>query len=163
LGISEVDPLRFGLRLERFLHAGREDLPDIDLDVAAQYRTALFTWVVRHFGQHHVARVGSWHRYGPRSALAAAAAAHGVPPAHVRPLVEALGDDLDRLGEPVTAEGLDVPPGTFPLEPAEWPKVLASARLLLGRPSELGTHPSGVLLTAQPVEDYAPLQKGRAG
>ena len=32
LEITDVDPLRFDLPLERFLHPGRADLPDIDLD-----------------------------------------------------------------------------------------------------------------------------------
>ena len=32
LEITDVDPLRFGLALDRFLHIGRPDLPDIDLD-----------------------------------------------------------------------------------------------------------------------------------
>jgi DNA-directed DNA polymerase III PolC len=161
LEISDVNPLRYGLKLERFLHAGRDDIPDIDLDFANQYRSGLFTWVVRHFGPGNVARVGSWHHYGPRSAFAAAAALHGVAQKDLRALSEALGDDLEGLGKDPEPAGLDVAPAAFPLEPAVWPQLLASARLLLKRPYELTTHPSGFVMTAEPTENYAPLQRYR--
>src|SRR5262249_24633064 len=73
------------------------------------------------------------------------------------------GDDVERLADAdESCEALAVPPPAFPLEPPAWPKVLASARLLLGRPHEFATHPSGFLLTAGPTEDWAPLQRSGA-
>jgi hypothetical protein len=39
LGITDIDPLRYRLPLARFLHAGRGDLPDIDLDFDWRVRT----------------------------------------------------------------------------------------------------------------------------
>jgi hypothetical protein len=137
LSITDVDPLRHGLRLERFLHAGRASVPDIDLDFASQYRSQLFTWVVKHFGQAHTARVGLWQKFGPRSAFAAAAAAHGVTPAQMRPLTEALGDDVERLADADdTCEALAVPPPTFPLGSCRVAmKIGACVFLVLGRPS----------------------------
>jgi DNA polymerase-3 subunit alpha len=163
LAITDVDPLRYDLRLERFLHAGRASVPDIDLDFASQYRSHLFTWVVKHFGQQHTARVGLWQKFGPRSAFAAAAMAHGVTTIQLRPLMEALGDDVERLSDAEEmCEALAVPPPVFPLDPPAWPALLASARLLLRRPQEFITHPSGFLLTAGPMEDWAPLQRAGA-
>jgi DNA polymerase-3 subunit alpha len=164
LGISDVNPLRHGLRLERFLHAGRADTPDLDLEFASQYRAGIFTWAVRHHGQDRVARVGSWHHMQGRSAFAAAALAHGVPKAHLRPLAESLGAELEALEvEGPAPEGLGVPPAAWPLEPAVWPRVLADARRLVGRPRELAAHPCGFVLTSEPAENYAPLQRGHGG
>jgi DNA polymerase III alpha subunit len=165
LGISDINPLHHGLRLERFLHAGRADVPDIDLDFAAQFRAGLFTWVVRHFGDAHVARVGLWHRFKGPSAFQAASIAHGVSKTHLRPLLEAAGAGVDQLdsGEGPLPEGLAVPPATFPLEPAVWPRLLADARRLVGRPHQLVAHPCGFLLTAQPAEDCVALQRGAGG
>jgi DNA polymerase III alpha subunit len=165
LGISDINPLHHGLRLERFLHAGRADVPDIDLDFASQFRSGLFTWVVRHFGDAHVARVGLWHRLQPRSALQAAAGAHGVAKAHLRPLLEAVGAEVEGLkaGEGPLPDGLAVQPAAWPLEPAVWPRVLADARRLLGRPHQLTAHPCGFVLTAAPTEDCVPLQRGAGG
>jgi DNA polymerase III alpha subunit len=58
LSFSQVNPLRHGLRVERFLHAGRISPPDIDLDVATHLLEPLLAWLVRHFGEARVARVG---------------------------------------------------------------------------------------------------------
>lgn len=41
LGITEVDPVRYGLMFERFLHEQRRELPDIDIDVADEQRPKL--------------------------------------------------------------------------------------------------------------------------
>jgi hypothetical protein len=103
-------------------------VPDIDLEFASQYRAGIFTWAVRHYGQDKVARVGSWHHTQGRSAFAAAALAHGLPKAHLRPLTESLGAGLESLesGEGPAPEDLAVPPAGFPLDPAVWPKVIAA-------------------------------------
>src|SRR5262249_62340488 len=89
LGIGELDPLRFRLRPERFLHAGREGAPDIDLDVADQCRGPLFTWLVRRYRKEHVARVGLYDHWREKRAFRAAALVHGL----AKPQLDALGED----------------------------------------------------------------------
>jgi DNA polymerase III alpha subunit len=49
------------------------------------------------------------------------------------------------------------------LEPERWPRLLADARRLLGRPMHLALHPGGVVITPHPVEDYVPLQWAAKG
>src|SRR5262249_16046292 len=56
LEITDVDPLRFDLPLERFLHAGRPDLPDIDLDFDWKVRDQVIEHVRRRHGPAHMAR-----------------------------------------------------------------------------------------------------------
>ena len=41
LGLTDADPLRYGLLFERFLNPGRSDLPDIDLDFCWRRRDEL--------------------------------------------------------------------------------------------------------------------------
>jgi DNA polymerase III alpha subunit len=60
------------------LNAGREGLPDIDLDLASQVRSRVFGWVLQRYGHEHVARVGSLERWQARSGFRAAAQAHGL-------------------------------------------------------------------------------------
>jgi DNA polymerase-3 subunit alpha len=76
--------------------------------------------------------------------------------------VPAGGDDLKGLVEADDAQPTEVPTG-FTLEPQAWPKLLASARALVGRPFELATHPSGFVLSERPVEEHLPLQRGPGG
>src|SRR5207244_2532663 len=55
LGLSPVDPVAHGLVFERFLHAGRSSLPDLDLDVPSHRRDELIDWTYRRFGDGRVA------------------------------------------------------------------------------------------------------------
>jgi DNA polymerase III alpha subunit len=54
-------------------------------------------------------------------------------------------------------------PSGFSLEAERWPRILADARRLLGRPHHLSIHPGGVVLTPRPTEDYVPLQRAPKG
>ncbi|MBV9126191.1 MAG: DNA polymerase III subunit alpha, partial [Planctomycetes bacterium] len=160
LEITDVDPLRFQLPLERFLHPGRADLPDIDLDFDWKVRDQVLAHVFRRFGPAHTAMISSHLFLQPRSAFREAAKVHGLSNEQVSRLLETLTnrvDDLLRQQPPVAT-----PPG-FPLEAARWPRLVADARLLLGRPHYLSIHPGGVVITPRPLEDYAPLQRAPKG
>lgn len=50
LGITKVDPVRYDLLFERFLNDGRQDYPDIDLDVEDVKRQSLIELLRREFG-----------------------------------------------------------------------------------------------------------------
>jgi DNA-directed DNA polymerase III PolC len=163
LGITDLDPLAHGLRVERFLHEGREDLPDIDLDLASQNRRPLWNSILTRFGKDHVARVGVIEHFGPRTAFTAAALAHGLTEAQAGALRDELGDDLESLSDGTDDGPLTLAPPGCPLEPAAWPKLVQAARVLLRRPRELSTHASGIVLSAEPVEHLLPVEKGPGG
>ena len=50
LGITNVDPIEYGLYFERFLHEGRSDLPDIDVDLCWIRRDEVIDHVYRTYG-----------------------------------------------------------------------------------------------------------------
>ena len=60
LGITQVDPLAWDLRFERFLSRDRTKPPDIDLDVAHDRRDELIEWLDTKFAAH---QIGSWATY----------------------------------------------------------------------------------------------------
>lgn len=68
LGITEVDPLAWGLLFERFLNPDRQSKPDIDLDFCYQRRGEVLDHVAERFGRKHVAQIGTYGTFGPRSA-----------------------------------------------------------------------------------------------
>jgi len=163
LGITDVNPLRFGLPMERFLHAGRVDLPDIDLDFDWRIRDAMIAWVFERFGLEHTAMISSHLFLQPRAAFRESAKANGLSTEQVSTLLETLDERVETLGEPVCGGPLGRVPRSFPLEPERWPRILEDARRLLGRPHHLSVHPGGVVLTPEPVENYAPLQRAPKG
>ena len=88
LGITDVDPLRFGLSLERFLHPGRADLPDIDLDFDWKVRDRVIAHVIRQYGPQYTARISSHLFLQPRSAFREAAKTHGLSHSQISRLDE---------------------------------------------------------------------------
>ena len=47
LGITTVDPMRYGLVFERFLNPGRKSMPDMDIDFADDRRDEVIDYVVQ--------------------------------------------------------------------------------------------------------------------
>ena len=54
LGISGVDPMRYGLLMERFCSPLRAQLPDIDVDVESARRTEIYERILEYFGGERV-------------------------------------------------------------------------------------------------------------
>ena len=100
----------------------------------------------------------------PRSAFREAAKLHGLSNEQVSELLETLSDRVEGLlDEGESPGGSRAVPPRFSLEPERWPRILGAARLLLGRPHHLSIHPGGVILTPEPMENYAPLQRAAKG
>lgn len=57
LGITEIDPLEYGLIWERFLNKGRGGLPDIDTDVPRSQRQKVLEYIRERFGAGNVAQL----------------------------------------------------------------------------------------------------------
>lgn len=72
MGITECDPIRFGLLFERFINPDRIDLPDADLDFMSQRRHEIFQYLYDKYGTDRVAGVSNF------SALAAASSIRDV-------------------------------------------------------------------------------------
>jgi len=60
LGITQVDPIKWNLRFDRFLSKDRTKPPDIDLDIAHDRREELIAWINTKFAAH---QIGSWATY----------------------------------------------------------------------------------------------------
>jgi len=68
LGITQIDPILYGIELARFMNRCRTDIPDIDIDVPYNRREELYaqigaTWT------NQVGRVSNYVMWKPKSAL----------------------------------------------------------------------------------------------
>lgn len=57
LGITEIDPMEYGLIWERFLNKGRGGLPDIDTDIPRSRRQEVLGYIRERFGEANVAQL----------------------------------------------------------------------------------------------------------
>lgn len=160
LGITEVDPLRFELPMERFIHPGRVDLPDIDLDFDWKVRDQIIAHFVRRYGQRHTTQICTHQFFQPRSAFREAGRVHGLSDEQISTLLTTLESSLSEL---MLTDTEPPPCRRFPLEVERWPRLIASARALLGRPHHLSVHPGGVIQTPGPIADHVPLQWAAKG
>ncbi|MBP8260575.1 MAG: DNA polymerase III subunit alpha [Verrucomicrobia bacterium] len=69
LGISNVDPLRYGLLFERFLNPERVNPPDIDIDFADDRRADVIRYVRDKYGRDSVAQIVTFGTMGAKSVV----------------------------------------------------------------------------------------------
>lgn len=78
-GITDIDPLRYGLLFERFLNPSRVTMPDIDVDFSDEGREKVLTYVREKYGSDHVAQVCTFGTLAARAAVKDAGRAFGIP------------------------------------------------------------------------------------
>ena len=90
LGITEVNPLQYGLLFERFIDINRQDLPDIDIDFQDNKRYLITKYLSEKYGENNVAQIGNISRLKGRSAIGRFAKAICIPESELEPLKEAI-------------------------------------------------------------------------
>jgi len=66
LGITEIDPIEYGLSFERFLNPLREGMPDVDIDFDSQTREKVLEYAARKWNAIPIA---TYSRYSHKSAV----------------------------------------------------------------------------------------------
>ncbi len=105
LGLTDPEPFGNRLLFERFLHEGRSDPPDIDLDLDSEGRDEVRDELVRRHGRHGAAVAATANTLSLRGAVRVAARALGHPPEEINRLsrhVPTRFMDRDRLLNPVS-------------------------------------------------------------
>ena len=74
IGITEIDPIEYGLIFERFYNAGRNtgghiSLPDIDVDVPAEKRDDVIAYIKSKYGEDNVSQMITFNKLQGRAAL----------------------------------------------------------------------------------------------
>src|SRR5438105_11851469 len=69
LGITDIDPLQFGLIFERFLNPERVSPPDIDVDFCEARRGEVLDYVRRKYGERRVSQIITFGKLKARSVV----------------------------------------------------------------------------------------------
>ncbi len=77
LGITDINPLTYGLLFERFLNPERIQMPDIDIDFADTRRDEVLAYARQKYGEDRVARIITFGTMAARAALRDAGRAMG--------------------------------------------------------------------------------------
>ncbi len=155
LGITDIDPIRFGLIFERFINPERLDLPDIDLDFMTSRRQEVVTWLVSHYGEDQVAGISNYSRLGAASALRQVASAHNVP-AHEFSISKQLQDDVS------LEDSAQLTPDIESFS-SRYPDVWTQACQLQGAMRNYSQHAAGIIVAGEPVSNRAVVDTHKEG
>jgi error-prone DNA polymerase len=167
LGISDVDPVRYGLLMERFLSPLRVQLPDIDIDVESARRMEVYDAVIERFGASRVSCISMMDTYRVRHAIRDVGAALGLPPAEVDAVAKAFPHiranqvhaalhDLPELRASRLGSKRSGGSGDLDL-------MFDLVARLDGLPRHIALHPCGVLLSDATLLDRTPVESSYLG
>jgi DNA polymerase-3 subunit alpha len=161
LGITDLDPIKYGLLFERFMNPGRKSMPDIDIDFCFERRGEIIDYVTKKYGSDNVAQIIT---FGSMQAKAA-----------VRDVGRAMGMDypqVDRIAKLIPNEigitieqALSVEPQlreAFEFDKAA-KQLLSTAQVLEGLNRHASIHAAGVVIADKPLTEYVPLFKSSDG
>ena len=155
LRISDVNPVDYGLIMERFLHQYRADLPDIDIDVESHRREEIQRDLIKTWGANRITGLAMVGTFRSRGAIREVGKALGLPDHEINLAAKALprtrASRITQLARTLPeAQGLG-------LEAPHMDHLLRMAARLDGIPRHLALHPCGLILADADLGDIAPL------
>ena len=156
LGITTVDPIKYGLIFERFLNPERVSMPDIDIDFAPNGRQKIIDYVVEKYGEGQVAQIITFGTMKAKLAIRDVGRALDIPYAEVDKVAKLVPFDLKMT----ISKALDISTELHALyeNDPQIKELLDTSMALEGLPRHASTHAAGVVITSEPIVNYAPLQ-----
>jgi len=153
LGITEVDPGRMAMLVERFISKERDEPPDIDVDFEHERREEVIQYIYEKYGRERAAIAATVITYRPRSALRDVGKALGLSELQVGRLARSMqwwdGKRVD--DSRVLEAGLD------PESPII-KRLLYLVGELLGFPRHLSQHVGGFVISNGPLSELVPIE-----
>jgi error-prone DNA polymerase len=152
LGVTEVDPSRGELLMERFISRERNEPPDIDIDFEHERREEVIQYIYRKYGRDRTALTATVISYRPRSALRDMAKVLGLDTVQAERLSGAMQWwDTSVDEERVREAGFE--PGNPQLK-----LLLDLAGQLQGFPRHLSQHVGGFVISQGLLEELVPIE-----
>ena len=153
LGITEVDPGRMAMLVERFISKERNEPPDIDVDFEHERREEVIQYIYEKYSRERAALAATVVTYRPRSALRDVGKALGLSGLQIDKLARSMqwwdGKEVD--DSRVIEAGLD------PESPVIR-RLLYLVRQLIGFPRHLSQHVGGFVISNGPLSELVPVE-----
>jgi error-prone DNA polymerase len=153
LGVTEVDPARMNLLVERFISKERNEPPDIDVDFEHERREEVIQYLYAKYGRERAALAATVICYRGKSAVRDVAKALGLPLDQVEKLSAIFGrwDGETSLDERLREHGFD--PHSAVLR-----RVMKLTAELLDMPRHLSQHVGGFVISDAPLSELVPVE-----
>jgi DNA polymerase-3 subunit alpha len=154
LGITNIEPTRWGLIFERFLNPERITMPDIDIDFCFERREEVIDYVRNKYGKEHVAQIITFGTMAARASVRDVGRVLNVP-----------YNEVDRIAKliPPNSSIEEALQNSQELQNlvennAQAKKIIDIAKRIEGHARHASIHAAGIVISKDPLMEYVPLQ-----
>ena len=159
LGITHVNPLKYGLLFERFLNPDRISMPDFDVDFEPTGIERVLAYICDKYGHDSVCRIITFGSLQARGAIRDIGRVYGIPYSKSDRLSKLIPQDAKKLKDAVDASS-EIQHVLATDE--DMNKVVSIAEKLEGSIRNLGQHACGVVIGDRPTTKIAPVYRDPA-
>jgi DNA polymerase-3 subunit alpha len=160
LGITDIDPLAYGLLFERFLNPERVSMPDIDIDFCYERRSRLLDYVGIRYGKDCVAQIITFGTLLARAVVRDVGRVMGLSYSEVDRIAKMIPHTVGHsicLKEALE-ENLDLKASYN--SDSRIKRLIDTATKLEGLSRHASTHAAGVVISDKPLIERIPLARG---
>ncbi len=155
LGITDIDPIRYGLIFERFLNPERISMPDFDIDFDYEKRQDVIDYVSEKYGADHVSQIITFGTMAAKMVIRDVGRVLDFPYAEADRIAKMIPNELHIT----IAKAMEMNQELKNLydDNPDVKKLLDIAMALEGMPRQASTHACGIIIAREPVVNYVPL------
>ena len=154
-GITELDPLRYGLLFERFLHTQRVSLPDFDIDFCVDGRDRVIEYVADRYGRDQVAQIITFGTMAAKAVVRDVGRVLGMTYGFVDQVAKLIPFEVGMTLEKALKQE-ELLSRRYRDE-GEIQELIDNAKQLEGIARNVGTHAGGVVIAPRALSEYTPL------
>ncbi|MFM8809205.1 MAG: DNA polymerase III subunit alpha, partial [Chthoniobacterales bacterium] len=159
LGITDLDPVRYGLIFERFLNPERVSPPDIDVDFCQSRRGEVIEYVRQKYGERCVSQIVTFNQLGAKSVVRDVARVLGLSYGDGDRIAKMIPNELNITLQSAQEKNPDLK-SAIESEPVT--RQLWSYSLVLeGLSRNAGIHAAGVVIGDRDLSETIPLCRGK--
>jgi DNA polymerase-3 subunit alpha len=158
LGITDLDPLRFGLIFERFLNPERVSPPDIDVDFCQNRRGEVIEYVRGKYGLRAVSQIITFGTLGAKSVIRDVGRVIGLSYSEADRIAKMIPNELGITLKSALEKNPELKQAVETEENTQ--QLWGHATVLEGLTRNTGIHAAGVVIGDRPLDDYIPLCRG---
>ncbi|MBU0712601.1 DNA polymerase III subunit alpha [bacterium] len=155
LFITQVDPIKYNLVFERFIHPERVDMPDIDVDFPWDERDGILDYIFKKYSNERTAMVSSQVFMQPRSAIREVSKVYGLSNEEIKSVTKRIGyfarktQLLDWIRSDPRFKNLDLDDTLL--------QIIQQSEKIVGVFRTPSVHPGGIIIVPDEIRKYAPV------
>lgn len=161
LGITDLDPLRYGLIFERLLNPERVSMPDLDIDFCMEGRERVIAHVAERYGHDAVSQIVTFGTMAARLVVRDVARAQDKPFGLADRLSKMIPFEVGMTLEKAVEQESEL--RDFVDRDEDAAEIMDMAYKLEGIVRNIGKHAGGVVIAPTTLTDYVPLYADHAG